>query len=102
MKEHNYLYYFVTLDLKTNLSFRMPYNKYKKHLNGEVKKPRRTAFRHNSIQNSTTFNITNIENKMKIENENDSLEGQIIVDLEMNDSLNQLEVYIFKSIYLFP
>jgi hypothetical protein len=28
---------------------------------------------------------------------NDSLEGQIIVDLEINDSLNKLEVNNFKS-----
>jgi hypothetical protein len=78
----------------------MPYNKYKKHLKGVVKKPAKTAFRHNSIHNSTTFNDTKIENKMKIANEHDTLEGQIIVDLEMDDLLNKLEVYLFKSIDL--
>jgi hypothetical protein len=37
---------------------------------------------------------------MKIANEHDTLEGQIIVDLEMDDLLNKLEVYLFKSIDL--
>jgi hypothetical protein len=63
----------------------MPYNKYKNYLNGNAKKPRKTAFRHDIDSNQFQFED---ENGLIIGNQSDQ---QINDDLQMNNDIVNIE-----------
>ena len=64
----------------------MPYNKYKNYLNGNAKKPRKTAFRHDIDNNQIQFEG---ESGIIIENPSDQ---QISGDFQMKNETGNNEV----------
>ena len=89
----------VTLKLKYFHCIRMTYNKYKKYLNGDVKKPTSRIFRHN-FDNDVFDHVTDIqdENEMDIHDEHDH---QIMDDLDTTSSSDKSESEVcFLSLIL--